>query len=229
MLRQLRDRAAFVTQFRKQFETTGSITPSSRFLAQSMTRFLAERDPSLPLRVLEIGPGTGPVTDRIVQFLQPHDTFDLVELNESFADILRNKFATEQHWKRVAGNSTVHQVPLQEFAADQTYHFVISGLPMVNFPVDVVKSLLAAYARLLKPGGVLSYFEYMYMRPLRKLVSGSTERQRVTDIGNLMEHEREKRGIARDNVFINFPPAWVVHLQADTTADSAGTGSQQQY
>ena len=56
---------AFFRQFREQFETTGAIAPSSRFLAHAMTRFLRQRD-SAAVRVLEIGPGTGPVTEKII-------------------------------------------------------------------------------------------------------------------------------------------------------------------
>ena len=231
MLQALKDRAAFVSQFRRQFETTGSITPSSRFLAASMTRFLAERDSDRPVRVLEVGPGTGPVTSRIVELLKPSDTFDLVELNEAFVAILRNKFETVADWQKVAEISTVHQLPLQDFNAPEKYDFVISGLPMVNFPADVVRMLSAAYFEHLKPGGRLSYFEYMYMRPLRKMVSSRTERQRVAEVAQIMQGHCDQHQIARDNVWINFPPAWVVHLRqpednaAQTSAGSAESGT----
>ena len=36
------------------------------------------------------------------------------------------------------------------------------------------------FFRLLAPGGVLSYFEYMYMRPLRRMVSNADGRKRLT-------------------------------------------------
>ena len=81
MFSALKNQIAFFRQFRQRFETTGAIAPSSRFLARSMTSYLAARDPAIPLRVLEIGPGTGPVTNSIVQHLRPQDVFDMVELN----------------------------------------------------------------------------------------------------------------------------------------------------
>ena len=95
MLSALKNQSAFFRQFRQRFETTGAIAPSSRFLARSMTRFLAARSSATSVRVLEIGPGTGPVTESIVKFLQPHDIFDLVELNEEFVAILRERFENE--------------------------------------------------------------------------------------------------------------------------------------
>ncbi len=79
-----REHFEFFRQFRTQFQTTGSIVPSSRHLARAMTRQIAA--PRGPARILEVGPGTGAVTRRILKLLQKDDRLDLVELNESFAE-----------------------------------------------------------------------------------------------------------------------------------------------
>jgi len=219
MLSSLRDNLTFFRNFRKRFETTGSIVPSSQALARSMTRFLAQRGDA-PVRVLEIGPGTGPVTRRIVTHLRPGDVFDLVELNEEFAGILERKFESEPTWKAVAELSTVHQVPLQEYAPEEGYDFIISGLPMANFPAEMVEELSDKYFEVIKPEGVLSYFEYMYVRPVRKVITAGAARTRITRIDDILNGHIEQRRIARDNVFVNVPPAWVQHLKG-TAADSA--------
>ena len=104
MLQTLKDQFAFFGQFRKRFETTGAIAPSSSFLAKSMTRFLSERDRTVPVRVLEIGPGTGPVTDKIVGLLGSADQFDLVELNETFVDLLQQRFQSNPKWQAVVAS-----------------------------------------------------------------------------------------------------------------------------
>ena len=114
MFSALKNQAAFFRQFRQRFETTGAIAPSSRFLARSMTSFLAARDLSKPVRVLEIGPGTGPVTESIVKLLQPGDVFDLVELNEEFVSILKARFENERDWQRVRAQATIHQLPVHQ-------------------------------------------------------------------------------------------------------------------
>ena len=69
MKQALADHLAFFKQFRETFTTTGAVAPSSRFLARAMTAPLARRDG--PVRVLEIGPGTGAVTGKIVRLLRP--------------------------------------------------------------------------------------------------------------------------------------------------------------
>ena len=211
MLRTLRNNLAFFRQFRQRFETTGAIAPSSRFLAKSMTRFLSRRDDA-PVRVLEIGPGTGPVTEKIVPMLRSGDRFDLVELNESFVTILNDRFQSDPRWLPAAGFSEIHQLPVQEFIPDEKYDFVISGLPLNNFPADLVESISNHYFELLKPTGVLSYFEYMYVRPIRKVITHGDEKTRITRIDDIMAAHCHKHRIARDNIFINLPPAWVQHL-----------------
>jgi len=213
MFSALKNQIAFFRQFRQRFETTGAIAPSSRFLAKSMTSYLAVRDPAIPVRVLEIGPGTGPVTDSIVRLLRPHDIFDLVELNEEFVRILHQRFEFEPAWANARPQSTIHKLAVQEFETLAPYDFVISGLPLNNFPAELVTSIAETYFRLLKPGGVLSYFEYMYVRPIRKAVTRGAERIRITGIDATLQSHCDRCRIRRDNIWLNTPPAWVQHLR----------------
>jgi len=206
--------ATFFGQFRERFETTGAIAPSSRFLARSMTRYLRARPADgPPVRVLEIGPGTGAVTGTIVKHIRENDGFDLVELNEAFAEHLKLRFETDAIWSRVTEQATVHVAPLQEFASDGQYDFVISGLPLNNFPADLVDDIFGHYFKHLIPGGVLSYFEYQFVRSLRTRVGAKSERSRLKSIDKTMRDYCSKQRIRRDWVFPNIPPAWVQHLQ----------------
>jgi phospholipid N-methyltransferase len=209
----IRDQFTFFREFRHKFQTTGAIAPSSSFLAQSMTSYFADRNTETPVRILEIGPGTGPVTDRIIRSLGRNDTFDLVELNENFADRLQQRFSTDERWKPFAGISSIHRVPLQEYRCSAGYDFIISGLPLNNFPADLVRSLTERYFELLKPGGVLSYFEYMYVRPIRMKITRGPERDRISQIDEIMSTWCRRYRIRRDSILLNIPPAWVQHLQ----------------
>ncbi|MSR57286.1 MAG: methyltransferase domain-containing protein [Planctomycetaceae bacterium] len=211
MKRLVGEHVEFLRQYRQRFETTGAIAPSSRFLARALTRPI-ERHRG-PVRVLEVGPGTGAVTRRIVRLLKPDDALDLVELNPSFVNVLRRRFADDPHYRRVADRATVHQCPIQEFRSDVPYDYIVCGLPFNNFPPPLVREIFEVLFRLLTPTGVLSYFEYMYMRPLRKLVSNSAGRRRLSELEVVLQEYQRTHGILRDWVFVNLPPAWVHHLQ----------------
>ncbi|MHC4878337.1 MAG: class I SAM-dependent methyltransferase [Planctomycetota bacterium] len=215
MYQLLRDRAIFFREFVSRFETTGSLIPSSRFLAKAITRRLAQRGDA-PIRVLECGPGTGPFTDRIVRLLRPGDTFDIVELNASFVEVLRRRFQSAPHWSAVSDLTEIHQLPLQEFTPDRQYDFIISGLPHINFPTNIVDDILSSYLRLLRPGGTISYFEYMYIRPIRKFATLGSDRKRVADVDRQMNAHLAAHQVERDSIGLNFPPAWVQHATASS-------------
>jgi phosphatidylethanolamine/phosphatidyl-N-methylethanolamine N-methyltransferase len=178
MGRMFRDHREFFRQFRTQFQTTGAIAPSSRRVARAMTRYVAaDRGPA---RILEVGPGTGAVTRRIVDLLKADDRLDMVELNEAFAGRLEERFQREP----------------------------VFSPAFVGRVMDVFFDFLA-------PGGVLSFFEYMYVRPVRGLVSRGSERARIKDIDRVLNGRLEQHGVRRDWVFLNLPPAWVQHLRKD--------------
>lgn len=208
----MRDTFEFFRQFRQRFETTGAVAPSSRFLAAAMTRHLRHR-PDRPIRVLEVGPGTGAVTNRIVRLLRDGDRFDLVELNDSFAGILNRRFADDAAWQTVAPQSQVHVCPIQEFQSDAPYDFIVSGLPFNNFPPALVEDILATCLTMLHADGVLSMFEYMYVRPVRGVVGRKAERERIRKIESILQTAFTKHRVRRDWVFVNIPPAWVQHLK----------------
>ena len=63
---------------------------------------------------------------------------------------------------------------MEDLPADEPYDLIISGLPLNNFSVADVERILEVMHRLLRPGGTLSFFEYIAIRPARALVSGPT-------------------------------------------------------
>lgn len=205
------DHVEFFRQYLRRFETTGAIAPSSRFLARALTRPLRER--SDPIRVLEVGPGTGAVTRAIVRCIKPGDRFDLVEINERFAARLKERFATDPHYRQAADRAEVHVCPLQEYSPAGPYDVIISGLPFNNFPAVLVDELLELCLGMLNPGGTLSFFEYMYVRPVRRIVSPRHEKTRLAEIERILQERFARHRFHTDWVFVNVPPAWVQHLR----------------
>ncbi|MEX0717627.1 MAG: methyltransferase [Planctomycetaceae bacterium] len=221
----MRDYVEFFRQFRERFQTTGAVAPSSRFLAGALTGPMRRRE--RPARILEVGPGTGPVTRRIVRALGPEDTLDLVEINRRFAAILKHRFRTRKDHREKADRVRIHCCPLQEFESEAPYDYIISGLPLNNFPPDLVRTIFDSFFRLLAPEGTLSYFEYMYVRPIRRRLSNGDERTRIVELDEMLNDYLARHRFRRSWVFANFPPAWVQHLRSEPTgAHSNATNSE---
>jgi phospholipid N-methyltransferase len=212
----LRDQRIFFQEFRRNFHSTGSITPSSPWLGAALARFIPQESPngpSITRRILEVGPGTGAVTRQIVRKLLPADQLDLVELNDSFVACLRERFARDPDFSPVSERARVLHQPIESLTAEPTYDLIISGLPLNNFAAADVERIVEALTRLLKPGGTLSFFEYMAVRKARTLISGGAERSRLNGISACLNQLLSGGEIRCDWVWANFPPAWVHHVQ----------------
>jgi phospholipid N-methyltransferase len=203
----------FFGQFRRQYHTTGSILPSSRALGRALTAPM-RRAPG-PRRILEVGPGTGAVTAEIVRALTPGDMLDIVEINAQFVAVLERRFAEEPLFRRSRKQTKVIHGPLQEVPGSQIYDFMISGLPLNNFAVDLVKDIFRSYERLLKPAGVLSYFEYLAIRAMKTPFVSAPERARLSSLGGFLQERIDAAQIAEQAVLWNMPPAVARHFRFD--------------
>lgn len=203
--------STFYSEFRNRYHTTGSIIPSSGYLASAITGPLSRREG--PKRVLEIGPGTGAFTRKIVKYLSPDDRFDIVEINPVFTQVIRDQFEQNPDYRAVKAISTVHETSLQEFEYDSPYDIVISGLPTTNFDVPLVKEIFETFIELLAPGGELSYFEYMYLRQIRKYLDKKSNRDRLREMDRVIKPYHDRYQTHRSWVWLNVSPAWVHHLR----------------
>jgi phosphatidylethanolamine/phosphatidyl-N-methylethanolamine N-methyltransferase len=211
MVRKKSNFGLFFGEFLRTYHTTGAIMPSGRFLAAALARYVGPGAPAK--RVLEVGPGTGAVTRRIVETLGPEDRFDLVELNDRFVERLRHRFDSEPAFQAVADRSRVLHCPVEDLPAEKNYDVIVSGLPLNNFSVESVQRILGAFGGLLKPGGTISFFEYIAIRKARSLVSNRAERARLRGISEALGQLLGPHEIRRDWIWLNVPPAWVHHVR----------------
>jgi phosphatidylethanolamine/phosphatidyl-N-methylethanolamine N-methyltransferase len=210
-MRYLTECREFYREFRGQYRNTGSILPSSRSLARALVSEI-RRAPG-PRRILEVGPGTGAVTAEIVRLLRSDDQLDIVEINEHFVNVLRRRFAEEPLFQRHSQHTRLIHAPLQDVAGQGAYDFMVSGLPLNNFPLALVHDIFRAYRRLLKPGGVLSYFEYIAIRQLKALFVKRREQRRLHVLGRLFDRTIRRYQISEQAVFLNVPPAVARHFR----------------
>jgi phospholipid N-methyltransferase len=212
----------FFRETRRHFRATGSLVPSSRFLARALVTELRKlRGPS---RILEVGPGTGSVTAQILRYLRPEDHLDAVEINGHFVDVLGERFECEWNFWRHRSQVRLIHAAVEQLPGEGTYDYIISGLPLNNFPVALVRQIFRVYNRLLKPGGTLSYYEYVLIRQLQSPFVNRRERRRLYCVGRIVGDYIRAYQVRREQVLMNVPPAIVRHLRLKPVpvAETAG-------
>ena len=207
----LSDYQTFLTQVLRSYNTTGAVIPSGRALSAALCRYVGAAGGAQ--KILEAGPGTGAVTGCIIDRMKRDDQLYMVELNPTFAAHLRRAFDEKPSFRDAASRCHLIEGAVQQLGQDRQFDVVISGLPLNNFSSDDVRGILQAYARLLRPGGTLSFFQYILVRPAKMLVSSGSERDRLKRVGEEIEGVLGEREIAREWVWVNVPPAWVHHIR----------------
>lgn len=206
----LRDSVLFHTQAWANMRSVGAILPSSRFLSEAVTRHLSNA--RHPTRILEVGPGVGPVSSAILKHLKAGDTLDLVEMNPVFAELLSKNLETWLNGKDLP-KVQVHQCRIQDFKATKKYDYVVSSIPLNTLTPVLVGEIFEAYLKLLTSHGMLSYFEYAGARVtgLRFKIQKNS-REKLRELNRIKHSLHQKYRVSREVVVWNVPPAVVYHL-----------------
>ncbi|MCY9786407.1 phospholipid methyltransferase [Nocardiopsis sp. EMB25] len=210
----LRDTRLFFTQAVRTFHATGSVVPSSRALADALAEFVRERPaPDRPLRIMEAGAGTGAITRGIAAAMRPGDTVDLVEANPAFAAHVEDLLGTDPELSEIADSATVHAMLVNDMGTDRVYDVIVSGLPFANFTAEAVGEILDYYFEVLRPGGTLSFYGYLYTKEVKAIIARREDYLRQARTSWLVQDWIDRYGIRSERVLANFPPAWVHHLR----------------
>ena len=181
----LDDEVRFIRSWIEKPLTTGAVTPSGRVLARTMAAYI---DPNRSGAIIELGPGTGPVTEALLaQGIDP-SRLVLVEFDPTFCRLLRARYpaATVVQGDAYALKRLLSGV-LQRPAAG-----VVSGLPLFTKPLRMRLRLLFEAFALMSPGAPFVQFTYNAVAPIPKRL----DRVSVE---------------ASERVWMNIPPArvWV--------------------
>jgi phosphatidylethanolamine/phosphatidyl-N-methylethanolamine N-methyltransferase len=212
----------FLQRAARDFKRTGAVAPSSRALAQAMTRKLASR-PHDPLAILEVGAGTGSITQEIVKHISEADILDVYEIDGRFTTLLRQRLRAEKKFQRVRSCIRVFHEPIENIEKIPSYDYVISCLPFTNFAPDAVRHIFELYRAVLKPGGFCSFYEYIFVRRAVQMISGSpSERGRVSQVTQVVREYIRKYACGQEFIFRNLPPAMVYHVRfGDSLSETA--------
>ena len=180
----LDDEVRFIRSWLERPLSTGAVTPSGRVLARTMARYV---DPSVAGPIVELGPGTGPVTEALVEHGVDPKRLVLLEYNPQFCQLLGQRFpgATVVNADAYRLRESLGGLARHEAAA------VVSGLPLMTKPLRTRMRLLREALALLRPNAPFVQFTYAVVPPIPKLTGVKVE--------------------ASERIWRNMPPArvWV--------------------
>jgi len=165
--RQLRfdDDVHFFRSWLEKPLATGAVMPSGRVLARMMARYV---DPDAGGPVIELGPGTGPVTQALVERGVDPARLVLVEFNPTFCRMLRSRYPAATV---VQGDAYRLRRLLDTFVREPAAA-VVSSLPLVTKPLRTRLRLIADVLHLLTPGAPFVQFTYAMGPPIPKNFDG---------------------------------------------------------
>jgi phosphatidylethanolamine/phosphatidyl-N-methylethanolamine N-methyltransferase len=163
----------------------GAVMPSGRVLARTMAQYV-DIDSDGP--VIELGPGTGAITNALIAHGVDQKRLVLVEYNPGFCALLRDRYpqATVVQGDAYTLRDSLWNVLSTPASA------VVSGLPLVTKPMLTRLKLIRDAFAALAPGSPFVQFTYSVAPPIPRSLPGvSTE--------------------ASERIWMNLPPArvWV--------------------
>lgn len=153
----------FLGQAATHFRQTGAIAPSSRRLARELALAVGEVRPGGV--VIELGPGSGSVTEAL-RTCHPAAAVIAVENNPAFARRLTDRMPAVHV---VHGCASALPEHLRRFGHDrEQVAAVVSGLPLLSLPPELVARILDSVRDVLLPGRRFVQFTYS-ARAFRRL------------------------------------------------------------
>ena len=181
--------ALFVSELVKGPRQVGAVLPSSQKLAAAMAKWLPA---GINDHVIELGPGTGVVTEALMARGLPPEKLLAIEMSAKMADHLRGRFPRA---KIVTGDAfRLEELVREHLGPHGRVAMVFSSLPLMNFEPAAADSLARQIKGLLAPRGKLVQYSYHVANKHPKAA----------------EHFEF---VATDLIWLNVPPARVMVYQ----------------
>ncbi len=191
---------AFLRAGLNNWSQTASFLPSQRFLVQAM---VDAADISHAKTVVEIGPGVGVITHRLLAALPRDAKLATVEIDASLNDILQENVKDER-LVPICGSAEVLEDLLSKANLPTKVDAIVSSLGMSMFDDELRERILDAACVCLQPGGRFVQFGYQHS----EFLAYSKERGVYPFKYQAMMNARFAH-VERIKVNLNAPPAWV--------------------
>ncbi|HEX9164026.1 MAG TPA: methyltransferase [Thermoanaerobaculia bacterium] len=133
----------------------GSVIPSSRFLVHQLLRHI---DWPRTCVIVEYGPGVGTISGDILERMRSDATLVVLEINDEFVDMLRQRFPDPR--LRIVHRSASEVVDVLREHGLPAADSVISGIPFSIMGEDDRQAVLRNTFAALRPGGSLLVYQF---------------------------------------------------------------------
>lgn len=140
----------------------GSVAPSSRFLQRKM---VSPVDFERAKCIVELGPGEGCITREIIRRMGPETHLLTFEMHEGFVRDFLNFDNPRVHV--INDSAEFIGKYLRKYNLEKA-DYIISSLPLTNFPVELKERILDEAIEHLNPDGL--YMQYQYTTSAFKLL-----------------------------------------------------------
>ena len=148
--------ALFLKRWLRRPFATGAVVPSGRLLAKAMAAATRAVIADRPGHVIELGAGTGGVTKALLAAGIAAERLVLVERDPEFATFLRRHF----DGPRIVEGDAARLPRLLADHGIAPIAAVVSSLPMLSLPAEVVNGIVAGAFEALPRGAALVQFTY---------------------------------------------------------------------
>ncbi|WP_195572139.1 class I SAM-dependent methyltransferase [Paenibacillus sp. 1001270B_150601_E10] len=159
----------FLNKFIHNPKEIGSVSPSSRFLANRMVGELPWEEMTA---VAELGSGTGAITRHIASQAGQRTRVFLFEKDEHMRSQLQRAYPGYPCF-----SNACHLVKLIQHQGVEQLDAIISGLPFFNFEQELREAIVEQVADALKPGGWFVAFQYTLQ--MKRLLQHHFELERI--------------------------------------------------
>ena len=158
----LGDEARFIRAWLDKPLVTGAVSPSGKVLSRTMARCI---DPGLEGPVIELGPGTGPVTEALIRRGIEQERLVLIEFDPDFCKLLARRYPRA---RIVQGDAYDLRGSLGSLLGRKAAA-VVSSLPLLTKPERQRIALLDQAFGLMRPEGVFVQFTYGIGSPVPRV------------------------------------------------------------
>ena len=159
--------ALFLKRWLRRPFAVGAVVPSGRLLAEAMARTTFAEMKGRAGHVIELGAGTGEVTKALLAAGIPADRLALVERDPELASFLRRHFAGP----RIVEGDAARLPKILSEQGIGSVSAVVSSLPLLSLPADVVRGIVEGVFGALPRGGALVQFTYGPAQPVPRSLS----------------------------------------------------------